>query len=215
MTERPDDPRRSAPAVQFNRAPILEVLDGLLPRRGTVLEVGSGSGEHAVYLAARLPGIVWQPSERDPDALASIGAWRLRSGLSGPLPNLHAPVRIDLGLPDWTADVPAEAAYPVALVGINVIQATPWESVRHLFAGAERLLVPDRVLFLYGPFRRGGQHTSMGNAQLDRELRERDPAWGVRDMEAVADLGALHRLTLEEVVRMPNNNLSLVFTRRR
>ncbi|MET4700838.1 hypothetical protein ABIE65_003880 [Constrictibacter sp. MBR-5] len=209
------DRRRYAPAAQLNRAPILGVLDEILPRRGTVLEVGSGSGEHAVYMASKLPGIVWQPSERDDASLASIEAWRMRSGLAGPLPNLLPPVRIDLAKEDWPADVPAEAAYPVAVVAINVLQASAWAAAVHLFAGAASLLMPDRLLYLYGPFRRGGQHTSMGNAQLDRDLRSQNEDWGVRDFEDVADLGAAHRLVLEEVVRMPNNNLSLIFARHR
>lgn len=209
------DGRVYAPAAQLNRAPILGVLDEILPRRGTVLEVGSGSGEHALYMASKLPGIVWQPSERDVTSLSSIEAWRVRSVGSGPLPNLLPPVRIDLAQDGWVDDVPPHAAYPVAVIAINVLQASSWAVAQNLFAGAARLLMPDRLLYLYGPFRRGGQHTSMGNAQLDRDLRARDAEWGVRDFEDVADLGAAHRLVLEEVVRMPNNNLSLIFARHR
>ena len=103
----------------------------------------------------------------------------------------------------------------MAIVAINVLQASSWAAACNLFAGAEALLMPDRLLYLYGPFRREGQHTSMGNAELDRDLRSRDAEWGIRDFEAVADLGAAHRLALEEVVRMPNNTLSLIFVRRR
>lgn len=208
------DARRYAPAAERNRAPILAVLDEILSRRGTVLELGSGTGEHAAYMADHLPGIVWQPSERDAEALASIAAWRDRSGPDAPLPNLLPPATLDLLDADWSATVPADAAYPVAIVAINVLQASSWTAACNLFAGAERLLMPDRLLYLYGPFRREGQHTSMGNAELDRELRGRDPDWGVRDFEAVADLGAAHGLRLEEVVRMPNNNLSLIFVKR-
>ena len=138
------DRRRYAPAAQLNRAPILGVLDEILPRRGTVLEVGSGSGEHAVYMASKLPGIVWQPSERDDASLASIEAWRTRSGLTGPLPNLLPPVRIDLEREDWPAEVPAEAAYPVVVVAINVLQASAWGAAENPFAGAAGLLMPDR-----------------------------------------------------------------------
>lgn len=210
------DARRFAPAVQRNRGPILGVLDEILPRRGTILEVGSGTGEHAAFLAAQLPGIVWQPSEHDPGLLASIEAWRLRSGgIAGPLPNLMPPATLDLARPGWTAEVPPVAAYPVAIVAINVLQASVWSVAEHLFAGAEALLMPDRLLFLYGPFRREGQHVSMGNAELDRDLRAQNPEWGVRDLEQVAALGERHRLPLQEVVRMPNNNLALVFIRRR
>jgi len=209
------DARRYAQAAQLNRAPILGVLDEILPRRGTVLEVGSGSGEHAVYMASKLPGIVWQPSERDEASLSSIEAWRVRSGPSGALPNLLPPVRIDLAQDGWVDDVPAHAGYPVAVVAINVLQASSLAAAQNLFAGAARLLMPDRLLYLYGPFRREGQHTSMGNAQLDRDLRSQNEDWGVRDFEDVADLGAAHRLVLEEVVRMPNNNLSLIFARHR
>jgi SAM-dependent methyltransferase len=198
-----------APAVARNREPILAVLRRvvplpILPARGLVLEVASGSGEHAIYFAAALPHLTWQPSDPDPEARASITAYRA----AAPLPNLLPPLALDAASPNW----------PVTLadmiVSVNMIHIAPWAAAEGLMAGAERLLPAGGVLFLYGPFRERGQHTAPSNAAFDESLRARNREWGVRDLDEVAVLASRHGLALEERVAMPANNLSVVFRRR-
>lgn len=196
-----DDARRFAPATLRNRQPILAVLREVLPDTGTVLEVASGSGEHAVFFAEALPGLHWQPSDADPAARASIVAWTESLGLQ----NVCCPLALDAAAPDW----PVEAAD--ALVCINMIHISPWASAEGLFAGAARLLPAGAPLVLYGPFKRGGAHTAPSNAEFDEGLKAQDPRWGVRDLETVADLAAANGFTLDRVVEMPANNLTVVF----
>ena len=195
--------KQHAPAAERNREPIRRVLAEHLPARGLVLEIASGSGEHAVHMAAALPGLRWQPSDIAPDALASIEAWRLEAGL----PNLLPPVVLDVTAPAW----PVTAAD--AIVCINMVHIAPWEAALALLAGAERTLPLDGVLYLYGPFRRGGE-TAPSNEAFDRRLRERDPRWGVRDMIELGQAGQERGLALEHVLPMPANNHSLVLKRR-
>lgn len=198
------DRRQFAPATTRNRDFILDVLRRALPPRGTVLEIGSGTGEHAVHFAAQLAHLAWQPSDRDPDALASIHAWIAHSGL----PNLREPLALDVTTTPW----PVTQAD--AVVAINVLHYSPWESTPALFAGAERLLPAGGVLYCYGAYRRGGCHTAPSNAAFDAWLKDIDPCFGVRDLEAVEAEAAAHGLRLDEVVAMPANNFSLIFTRR-
>jgi SAM-dependent methyltransferase len=193
-----------APAVARNREPILAVLHRVLPERGVVLEIASGSGEHAIYFAAALPHLTWQPSDPDPEARESIAAYRA----AAPLPNLLPPLALDVASPNWPvtqADV---------IVAINMIHIAPWAAAEGLMAGAERLLPEDGVLFLYGPFRERGQHTAPSNAAFDESLRARNREWGVRDLEDVTALARRHGFALEERAAMPANNLSVVFRRR-
>jgi hypothetical protein len=198
---RPTDPRRFAPATARNREPILAVLRRVLPPSGLVLEVASGSGEHAVYFAAQLPHLAWQPSEPDAGNRASIAAWTAASGAA----NVRAPLALDVTDESWPI------ARADALVSINMVHIAPWAACEGLMRGAERLLAGGAPLYLYGPYHRGGRATAPSNEAFDRELRARNPAWGVRDVEAVAEAAARHRLVLAEVVEMPSNNLSLVF----
>lgn len=192
------------PATRRNRDPILAALGRVLPSSGLVLEIASGSGEHAAYFARRLPGILWQPSDRDPDLIASIVAHAAASGA----PNLRAPLLLDVRYPEW----PVAAA--AAVVAVNMIHVAPWGDCLALLAGAARLLPPDGPLFLYGPFRRDGRHTAPSNAAFDRSLRAQNPGWGVRDLEAVADAADACRLALGEIIEMPANNLGVAFRRR-
>lgn len=194
----------TAPAVARNRDAILAVLRQVLPERGTVLEVASGSGEHAVHCAAALPGLVWQPSDPDPAALRSIAAHRAAAAL----PNLLPPVALDASLPAW----PVERAD--AVVAINMVHIAPWHATEGLIAGAGRVLPGGGVLYLYGPYRENGAHTAPSNAAFDESLRARNPDWGVRDVAEVAELARSHGLDLAERIPMPANNLSLVFRRR-
>ncbi len=192
----------TAPAAARNREPILAVLREWLPATGLVLEVASGTGEHAVWFSAALPGIVWQPTERDPERLDVIAARRLAEGG----PNLLAPLTLDASDP---------AGWPVAradaVLSINMIHIAPWAATVGLMAGAARVLAPGGLLLLYGPFRIGGAHTAPSNAEFDASLREREPSWGVRDIEAVA--AEARGFALAADVPMPANNRMMVFRR--
>jgi SAM-dependent methyltransferase len=203
----PHDARRHAPATARNRASILAVLARVLPREGWVLELGSGTGEHAAWLAPRLAPLEWQPSDIDAELLASIEAYVAGSGAA----NLRQPLKLNAADPEWHsafADDP-----PAAIVSINMIHIAPWRVAESLFAGAGRLLAGDGIVYLYGPFSMGGRHTAPSNAAFDAHLRAENPQWGVRDVDDVAELAARHGLRLEERVAMPANNLSLVFRR--
>ncbi|WCS22697.1 class I SAM-dependent methyltransferase [Methylobacterium sp. NMS14P] len=193
----------TAPAVARNRDAILAVLREVLPASGTVLEVASGSGEHAVHVAAALPGLDWLPSDPEPAARRSIAAHALRAGLA----NIRLPLALDA----------AAAAWPVArvdgIVCINMIHIAPWAATEGLMAGAGRVLGERGVLFLYGPFREADRPFAASNAAFDASLRARDPTWGVRDLDAVAAEAARHGLTLVRRVAMPANNLSVLFRR--
>lgn len=199
-----EDDRRIAPAAERNKGPILEVLRRVLPQQGLVLEIASGTGQHAAHCAAHLPGLVWQPSDRDTGAHASITAWAAHGGLS----NVRPPLTLDVTQEPW----PLERAN--AIVCINMIHISPWDASIGLMRGAERLLPPGGVLYLYGPYKRGGAHTAPSNAAFDESLRQQNPAWGVRNLEDVAALASRHGFDLEEVVEMPANNLSVTLRRR-
>ncbi len=192
-----------APAVARNRAPILAVLRRVLPRAGLVLEVASGSGEHAVHVAAAMPGLRWQPSDPGPAALRSIAAHARAGGLANILP----PVPLDAAAPLWPVD------RADAIVTINMVHIAPWSATEGLMAGAGRVLPETGPLVLYGPFREDGQPLVPSNAAFDEDLRARDPAWGVRDVAAVAEVASTCGLRLSERVEMPANNLILVFRR--
>ncbi|KWR79449.1 DUF938 domain-containing protein [Cupriavidus sp. IDO] len=203
MTSQSNDPdaRRMAPATERNREPILAVLRKVLPASGTVLEIASGTGQHAVHFAAAFPDITWQPSDPDAAARASIAAWTAHAGLS----NVRAPLALDVCSQPWGI----EAAQ--AVVCINMIHISPWAATQALFDGAGKVLGEGGVLFLYGPYRRDGAHTAPSNSAFDAQLRATDPEWGVRDMEAVIALGAAQGMRCDEPVPMPANNFSLVF----
>jgi hypothetical protein len=195
--------KRHAPATDRNREPILDVLRDILPPSGVVLEIASGSGQHAAFFAPRLPGIQWQPSDPDPEALASIEAWRSEAGA----PNLRSPIQIDVTREDWGIDAAA------AIVCVNMIHIAPWAACEGLFKGASMLLPTGAPLYLYGPFRFDGRFTAPSNEAFDASLRARDPSWGVRDLADVTALAKNHGLSREAVIAMPANNHSIVFRR--
>jgi SAM-dependent methyltransferase len=195
------DQRLFMPAVARNREPILAVLRDRLPPKGLVLEVASGSGEHAAYFAKMMPSIRWQPTEQNPEMLPSIRAHRM----SAAAPNLLPPLHLDVMSPDW----PVEHAD--ALVCINMIHISPWPATDALLAGASRVLPTGGVLYLYGPYRVNGQHTADSNRDFDAWLHRQNPAWGVRDLGEVTDLAANYDLVPVRTVEMPANNLSVVF----
>ncbi len=195
-----DDEALHAPAAARNGAVILDVLQDVLPRGAHVLELASGSSEHAVRFAAARPDWRWQPSDPDPRAVRSIAA----HARAAELPNLLAPAALDVRAPIW----PVMRAD--AIVCINMIHIAPWAATEGLVAGAGRILPERGPLYLYGPFRVGGVHTAASNAQFDEALRARDPGWGVRDLDAVAALAAEHGLEVSAQIAMPANNLSVV-----
>src|SRR5262245_1680777 len=170
------DARLYASATQRNRAPILDVLKRILPASGSLLEIASGTGEHAVWFAQQLPGFVHQPSDPSPEHRASIRAWRSASGLA----NLRAPLALDVMIRGWEADaqIPPDLT---AILCINLIHIAPWAASLGLLRGGGAALGAGRLLYLYGPYRRGGVHTAASNAAFDRSLRAQDPEWGVRD----------------------------------
>jgi SAM-dependent methyltransferase len=200
------DGRQFSPSAARNSGPIREVLERVLPRGGTALEIGSGTGEHVVCFAKALPGLLWQPSDPDPASRASIEAWIAAEGLA----NVRSPVAIDTRQAIWGVEDDAPFA---AMISLNMIHIAPWESALGLLAGAGRLLRPDGILYLYGPFMRSGAHTAPSNAAFDADLKRRDPRWGVRDIDDLVREAANHGLRLREVIEMPANNLSLVFVK--
>lgn len=197
------DARRMAPATERNREAILAVLRDVLPATGTILEIASGTGQHAVHFAAAMPGVTWQPSDPDAASRASIAAWTAHAGLA----NVRAPLALDVRAQPWGV------TQADAMVCINMIHISPWASAEALFAGAGAVLRAGGVLYLYGPYRRDGAHTAPSNAAFDEQLRAANPEWGVRDMEAVMALGAAQGLRCDAPIPMPANNFSLVFRR--
>lgn len=192
----------AAPSTARNRQPILDVLRPRLPPVARVLEVASGAGEHAMFVAEALPGVTWQPTDRDGEALVSIAAWRAASGLA----NIAAPLRLDAADPaSWPAG-PFEA-----VVCINMIHISPWAATQGLMAGAARVLTPGGRLILYGPYLEAGVDTAAGNLSFNESLKSRDPAWGLRDLADVTALAAAHGLTFAERIAMPANNLMVLF----
>jgi hypothetical protein len=199
-----DDSRQFAPATQRNREPILAVLREVLPDTGLVLEVASGSGEHAVHFAAAFPELVFQPSDPDPAALASIDAWASESGL----PNLKPAIRLDATARDW----PLSRAD--AILCINMVHISPWAATEGLIRHAAELLPAGAPLYLYGPYRQSGVPLAPSNAVFDDSLRRRNPKWGLRELDAVAALATAAGFDGPQVTPMPANNLSVVFRRR-
>ncbi|MFN0043422.1 MAG: DUF938 domain-containing protein [Alphaproteobacteria bacterium] len=196
-----ENARLYAPATARNKEPILGVLRQVLPPQGLVLEIASGTGEHAAHFAANLPGLVFQPSDANGANLASIASWT--AGLA----NVAAPIVLDVHRQPWSA------AHVDALVCINMIHISPWSAAVALFEGAAAALPPAAPLVLYGPFKRDGRHTAPSNAEFDESLRARDPSWGVRDLGEVADLAASKSFGAPEIYALPANNLALVFVR--
>lgn len=206
MTDEPADKRRFASAAQRNRQPILDVLTRVLPAHGLVLEIASGSGEHALHFARNLPALRWQPSDPDPDSRRSIDS----HATTEPCANLLPAIDLDVTAAKWPAPAPDAAD---AVVCINMVHISPWSASEGLCAGAGRILSAGGILYLYGPYKRNGRHTAPSNEAFDLSLRQRNSAWGVRNLEDVAELAAQAGFALREVVDMPANNLSLVFVK--
>lgn len=210
MSQHPDQPCREttdhrayAPATARNRDAILNVLSRILPKSGRVLELSAGTGEHAVFFAGALPHLIWQPSDIDIRALRSIAAYREAASLG----NLQPPLTIDAAAGDWQID------RADAVICINMIHIAPRAACAGLMAGAARVLPPDGILYLYGPYKEGGVHTAESNLRFDLDLRARNPDWAVRNLEDVVTQAAEQGLRHRETVTMPANNRSVIFVK--
>ncbi|MBB4198470.1 SAM-dependent methyltransferase [Rhodoblastus sphagnicola] len=197
------DHRQTAPAAARNRDAILARLRDVLPPEGLVLEIASGAGQHVVHFAANLAALTFQPSDPDANARASIAAWIASENLK----NVAPPLALDAAAPDWPI------AHADALVCINMIHISPWAATLGLFAGAEKILPVGAPLYLYGAYKRAGVHTAPSNIAFDAWLRAQNPAFGVRDLEAVAAVAEDHGFGPPDIVEMPANNLSVMFRR--
>jgi SAM-dependent methyltransferase len=196
---------RSSPATARNRQPILDVLATRLTDGSRVLEIASGAGQHAVFLAAALPKVHWQPTDPDPEARASIAAWRAEARLS----NLAAPLALDAADPSTWPTEPVDA-----VVCINMIHISPWAATQGLMSGAGRLLTPGGRLILYGPYLEAEVATAPSNVAFDQSLKARNPAWGLRDLADVKAEAAQNGLAFAERIAMPANNLIVIFEKR-
>ncbi len=198
------DARRYAPSTVRNREAILAVLKPHLPGRGLVLEVASGAGEHTAFFAAACgPDLSFQPTDPDAASHASIDAWAGALGLA----NVRPALVLDAAAVTWPVD------QADAVICINMIHIAPWSATEGLIRGAARVLPPGGLLYIYGPYRRDGQHTAPSNEAFDRDLKSRNPEWGVRDLEAVTEVAAKHGFSAPLVEQMPANNLSVMFRR--
>lgn len=195
--------KRFAPAAERNRQPLLEVLSQVLPTTGLVLEIASGTGQHAVYFADSLPMLRWQPSDSSPDALRSIRAWVDDAARE----NLAMPLSLDVRTTPWPVQ------HADAVLCINMIHIAPWEAAVALFEGASELLEPGRPLVTYGPYRVHGRHTAPSNQAFDQSLRSRDASWGVRDLDELGELATRTGFRLDKRFEMPANNMTLVWAR--
>ena len=195
--------KREAPAVARNREAIAAVLGEELPADGVVLEIASGTGEHAIHFARKFPSLTWQPSDSDPEALESIAAWRAEEGLG----NLCEPVLLDAAAPDW----PVAAAD--AMLCINMIHISPLAATEGLLAGGAALLAPGAPLIVYGPYLEAGADTAASNIEFDAWLKRRDPGFGLRSVEWLDERAGAHGFARTRRVAMPANNLTLVYRR--
>lgn len=208
------DARQYAPATERNRDPILKVLLEVLPPEGTILEISSGTGEHAIYFAPRLHPRRWIPSDPNPVARESIATWRQEVSVD----NLYPPIALNASEAPWSVEMPKALKefdlenYPIgAIANINMVHIAPWSACLGLMAGAGRILPAGGILYLYGPFKQNGQHTAPSNVAFDESLQARNPEWGLRDLEAVVAAAQAENLSLKKIYPMPSNNLSVIF----
>jgi hypothetical protein len=198
----PED-EKHAPATLRNRDAIIAVLQEVLPDSGTVLEIASGTGEHAVYFGEKFPELTWQPSDPDPDGCRSIAAWTKRAGVGNVLP----PLQLDALALRWDIEKPS------AILCINMVHIAPWEASIGLFEKAALLLESGSSFYLYGPYFRGDAPTAQGNLDFDRSLKSRNLRWGIREVADMDALATKNGFTRTDLVEMPANNLSLIYRR--
>ncbi|MEJ8824188.1 DUF938 domain-containing protein [Variovorax humicola] len=194
--------RQHSPAAERNSQPILEVLQRLLPTEARVLEIASGTGQHAAFFAAAMPGWQWQPSDGDASSLGSIDAWRADAA------NVLPPVQIDVMANDWPVRGPFDAVFCA-----NMLHISPWPTCAALMRGAASVLAPKGLLVTYGPYLQDDVATAPGNIAFDASLRARDPAWGLRRLEDVAQEAKAAGYSLQQTIPMPANNLTVAFAR--
>jgi len=197
------DHRQYAPATVRNRDFILDILRDVLPTTGVILEIASGSGEHVVHFASNFPRIVFQPSDPEQEALLSVAAWVKAAQVT----NVRAPVVLDASQSPWPI------ASADGIICINMIHISPWDATVGLIRGAAAILPRGSPLYLYGPYKRKGFATAPSNQAFDQSLRDRNPTWGLRDLEAVATIAQSVGFSVPTVTEMPANNLSVVFRR--
>jgi hypothetical protein len=197
------DRRQYAPATVRNRDFILDVLRQVLPTRGVILEIASGSGEHVIHFARNLPSLVFQPSDPEPDALLSVAAWVKAAHVT----NVRAPIVLDASQSSWPI------ASADGIICINMVHISPWDATVGLVRGAAAILPPGSPFYLYGPYKRKGFATAPSNQAFDRNLRDRNPTWGLRDLETVAAMAQSVGFSAPVITEMPANNLSVVFRR--
>jgi len=206
-----NNPRTSkqyAPATERNRQPILDVLQQVIPAEGNILEIASGTGEHACFFAPYFPNQQWIPSDPDRLLRLSIEAWRQDCKSD----NLQIPLDIDVSLPNWETKLNNSAIATIgAIIAINLIHISPWSACQGLIAGAGKILQSGGILYLYGPYKQQGKHTAPSNETFDQSLQFRNSDWGVRNLEDVVELAEKHQLILHKIIPMPTNNLSLIF----
>lgn len=193
--------KRFSEACERNKDPILAVLKEIFPKQGLVLEIASGTGQHAIHFASNLPDITWQPSDMDPELRSSVHAWRAEFNLE----NLNAPVHLDVTSENW----PVENAD--VMMCANMIHIAPWEACIGLLEGAGRILHEDGILCMYGPYKVGGKHTAPSNESFDQSLRARDASWGIRNLDDVAFEARRRGLHLIKTVKMPSNNFCVIY----
>lgn len=193
--------KQNNPSAVRNRDEILEVIPRFLPKSGLILEIAAGTGQHCIHFAPHFPGVTWQPSDRKPEALASISAYVAEANI----PQLRPPMELDVTWESWPV---SEVA---GMLCINMVHASTWESSLGLLSGAARVLVKGGPLVLYGAYFREDRETAPSNIEFDRRLRERDPSWGVRQMELMVSEAESRGLSFDSVLDVPNNNYLLVF----
>lgn len=206
MPDRQPAPFYSSQAALRNREPIADILRSVLPETGKVLEIASGSGEHALYFAQQFPQLLWQPTDQEDAALASIIAWAEHSDL----PNLLSPIKLDAMQPESWPQIEAVSA----ILCINMVHISPWAATEGLIKGASGQLGPYEPFVLYGPYIRADVDTAASNLAFDADLKRRNPSWGLRHLEAVQNLAEGHRFMLEQVVDMPSNNITAIFRKK-
>jgi hypothetical protein len=206
-----NNPRTSkqyAPATERNRQPILEVLQQVIPQKGNILEIASGTGEHACFFAPYFPNQQWIPSDPDRLLRLSIEAWRQDSTSN----NLQIPLDIDVTLPNWETKLDNSAIAEIGtIIAINLIHISPWSACQGLMKGVGKILQSGGILYLYGPYKQEGKHTAPSNEAFDQSLQFRNSDWGVRNLEDVVELAEKYQLILHKIIPMPANNLSLIF----
>jgi hypothetical protein len=202
------DRKQYAPATERNRQPILEVLQKVIPKEGNILEIASGTGEHACFFSPYFSPRQWIPSDPDPLLRLSIEAWRQDCKSD----NLQIPLDINVTLFDWDEKITHSAIAEIGtIIAINLIHISPWSACQGLMKGAEKILQSGGILYLYGPYKQEGKHTAPSNEAFDQSLQFRNPDWGVRNLEDVVELAEKHQLNLHKIIPMPANNLSLIF----